>query len=144
MPSASPLITPFAAPIVATEVLVLLHVPPVAPVVVTFSVVMTVLPARQAEAEPVITGTAFTVIAKSCGQPATVYSTVMEPGVPPVTLPDPSTLAVPVPGTTLQVPPVVTSVKEVTNPEHTLLTPLMGAAPFTVTVVVASGLQPLV
>ena len=71
----------------------------------------------------------------------TVYFTVTEPGLPPVTTPPGVILAVPVPLTIDHVPPPGEQLNEgVVEPEHTLAAPLfMGATigvPFTVSSVV--------
>jgi len=64
VPDVTPLTTPVVEPMVATEVLVLLHVPPDVP-----SVNVVVLPAQTEVVPEIVAGTAFTVTTAIARQP---------------------------------------------------------------------------
>jgi hypothetical protein len=116
-----PLITPLAAPIVATDVLPLLHKPPV-----TASLHVVAAPMHTLPLPVIADGSALTVIVFVTMQPAPIaYVIIAVPALTPLTIPllDP-TVAVAV---LLQVhiPPVGKQLCVVAEPTHTLLLPVM-------------------
>ena len=121
MPAAIPLTTPVPEPTVASDVLLLLHVPPV---VASLKVVVEPI---HTLATPVIdAGFGLTVTPNTAVQPAgSVYVMVAVPADTPVTIPVPApTEAIEV-LLLLHVPPLVASLSEVVSPTQTLLTPVI-------------------
>lgn len=125
--------SPDALPIVAINVLLLFHVPPI---VASLSVVVKLAHTLTAPMIGVITPTTFTV-AVLVQPEASVYVTEVLPTLTPVTIPvDRSIVAIAV-LLLLHVPPVVASDKVVCVPVHTFIFPVIGKAAFTVTETVA-------
>jgi hypothetical protein len=130
VPEAIPKTVPVAEPIVAIEVLLLLHVPPV-----TASVKVDVAPA-QTSVVPEIEVIGLTVITVVAIQfVGAVYVIIAVPPVTPFTVPDVPTVAMPV-LLLLHVPPDVMSLKVVDVPAQTIVVPVTDAGNgFIVTVV---------
>ena len=123
----------------ATDVLLLLHVP-----VVTALLNVIFCPEQTDDAPDIIPGAEITVIVAVAGIPQPVeYVIVAVPALPPVTFPVEFTVATDV-LLLLHVPPVTASVNAVDRPEHTENNPTIdtGAA-MTVTVFVTSVPQPV-
>lgn len=141
MPRATLVTTPLV-PIVATAVLLLVHVPPV-----TASVSVVVCPTHN-PLSPLIAGAVLmvTVLVATHPAPATYDITEIPPAMP-VTLPELSTVASAV-LLLLQVPPVVASASVVVCPAHTVAVPVIAALPaftvkLTVLPLVTFALQPM-
>jgi hypothetical protein len=134
IPEPAPVTMPVEDPTVATDVALLLHVPPnVASVKVVVALVQTV------DAPPIVAGRAFTVTVLIAMQPAeVVYVIIGLPAVTPVTTPfDEPTVAndvLPL----LHAPPDVPSVSVVVELAQTVAVPPI-AAGFALTVTVASS-----
>lgn len=123
VPATRPDTTPVPAPIVATEVALLLHVPPV---LVLLSVVVAV--AHTCVAPVIAAGVAFTVAsAVRIQPPGNMYVIIALPAVTPVTTPKlASTVAIDV-LPLVHVPPVVALARVVVNPSHTCKPPVITA-----------------
>ena len=135
VPADTPVITPEAAPIVATDGLLLLHDVPV-------PAVTTLVPPMHKPVFPVMPpGNAFTVTFIARKQPVPkVYDIVGVPAAIPVTTP--AALTVPNEGLLLpHVPPLVASVSVIEALIHTLAAPLI-AAGNAVTVTITNVLYP--
>ena len=122
---------PFDAPIVATVVVLLVHVPPFG-----LSDKVILLPMHTAPGPLIAPGAAITVTTKVAAEhPPAAYAIVAVPLATPVTTP-PATVATVV-LELLHVPPVVASVKLIVDPTQTLCGPVIGNVPLTV--IVTSG-----
>ena len=131
MPPATPLTTPVLAPTVATEVLLLLHVP-------TPSSLSVAVPLTHKVSEPAIAdGAGLTVTVSVLEQVAVVYVIVAVPAARPLTTPLVPTVTEPVPSVLLHVPPSDPSLRFVVEPWQILGLPVIGdiVPTFTVTVV---------
>lgn len=130
MPADAAVTTPEVRPMVATARVPLVHVPPV---VALLNVVV-----LQKEVTPVIGVSGLTVTVTEAIQPITVvYCMVVTPFEMPVTIPDVAPIVATVVLLLVHVPPGVASVNAVVNPWHTVVTPVIGAKGYTVTVVTA-------
>ncbi len=123
VPGATPVTVPVDDPTVACAILLLLHVPPD-----VGSLRLTVAPLAHTVAGPVMAkGEGLTVISQVALQPAgNLKLMVSAPGLTPVTIPVEPTIAKDV-LLLLHAPPVVVSVKGVSNPLHTVGEPVIAA-----------------
>ena len=136
-------VIPVTAPLeeftVAMAVLLLLHVPPP-----TISLSPVVNPV-QTLVTPVIGDSGFTVTNTELGQPVGpvyIIFTVPPDIFTPVTFPEASMVAI-APLVLLQVPPVVASLSDITEPGHTGTEPTMGNGNgFTVTTALVEQMPP--
>ncbi len=138
MPLATPVTTPVAEPIVATDAVLLVHVPP------TESVNVVVEPAHTLAVPDIEDGEAFTVITFVVVQPVDkVYVIVELPLATPVTIPvDEPIVATDV--VLLDHVPPPASVNVVVKPAHTLAVPdIEDGKVFTVTTVVTYAVPQL-
>jgi hypothetical protein len=133
VPTVTPVTIPVDEPMVATDVLLLLHVPP--PVALDNVVVAP----TQTDNVPVIAaGNEFTVTTLVAAHPVTgsVYDIVDVPAVIPETTPVPEPTVATVIVVLLHVPPLVALLNDVVDPAHTDAVPVTGAGNgLTVTVV---------
>src|SRR5437763_776971 len=116
VPASTPVTTPLDDPIVATAVVLLIHVPPA-----IASVKLVVDPVQTSSEPAIAAGNGFTVKTAVALQPVeSVYAIVDVPASKPVATPldDPIVATVVVP--LVHVPPAVASVKLVVNPAQTL------------------------
>ena len=120
VPGATPVTRPEPATMVAVAVLLLLHVPPVAP-----SFRFVVRPTQTTAVPDIAGGNGLTVTTVVAAQPVDkIYEMVAVPPVPtpvtdPVAVPTVATPVFPL----LHVPPVVPSIKVVAEPEQTFVVP---------------------
>lgn len=120
VPPPIPVTTPVPGSIVATPVLLLLHVTPG-----VASVNVTVLPWHNSSG-PLMFAGVLTVTTRVAGQPEATYIMLAVPAIMPVTQPEEFTVATAV-LSLLHVPPGVASVKQLIAPLQKLLTPVIGA-----------------
>jgi hypothetical protein len=132
-----PVTTPVVATTVATDVLLLLHVPP--PGVSPSGVVY---PEHTVFVPVIAVGNGFTVNTALSKQPVgKIYVIVSRPAVTPVATPVPD-IIVALPLLAIHVPPAVASVRGVVSPTHTWRLPFITpGSGFTVTVAVT--IQPV-
>lgn len=139
--SDTPHTTPVDEPTVAISVLLLLHVPPPG------SVSTVDVPAQAVGVPAIGFGKAFTVTTVVVKHPPgavyVIITVVLNNTAPPVTLPVVSPTEPRLGLLDDQVPPVVASLKCVTSPAQTRMTPVMGSGTgFTVTVVLVKHRPP--
>jgi hypothetical protein len=137
VPVVTPVTIPVNDPIVATDVVLLAHVPPI-----EASVSVIVAPTHTAPGPLIGTGSGLTVTITVLTQPVlSVYVTGAVPVDIPNTIPDVEPIeAAPLP--VLHIPPPVASLNATNEPAHTIGVPDMAAGnEFTVTAVVV--LQPV-
>lgn len=136
MPALTPVSTPVAAVIVATDPLELIQVPPVA---VFVNVV--VAPMHPDPAPEIVPGVPFTVVVTVAAVPHPVlYDIMLVPAVMPDNKPVEGLMVAVVGALLLHVPPVSVLLRVVVPPAHKLVVPVIPAGPpFIVTANVAAG-----
>jgi hypothetical protein len=139
LPVEMPDATPEAEPMVAIDVLLLLHVPPLVALLK-----VEVAPVQTVKAPVIADGNAFTVTILVAVHPFTLYVIVAVPALTPVTMPvEEPTVALAV-LLLLHAPPAKVFVSVVVAPAHMVAVPLIDAGrAFTVTVTDSSSLPQL-
>ena len=132
VPFATLVTTPDDEPIVATDVVPLLHVPP------GVALLKVSVPPLHNVNVPVIGVLAFTVMVNVAAQPPDAVYVITElPGNTPVTIPVPLVIVATVVVLLLHEPPAVASLNVVVLPWHTVGDPMIGVTLPTVTRIVA-------
>ena len=137
VPRLNPVTTPDEEPIVETEVLLLLHVPP--PLLVNSIVAVT-----HTDVGPVIAdGSGFTVMVVTAAQPdAGIYVIVAVPAETPVAIPEPDPIVAMLVALLLHVPPLIGLLSVVLPPMHIWVVPVI-AGDGGVTVITPVTAQPV-
>ena len=135
VPVATPVTIPLVEPMVATDGLLLVHVPPV-----VGSVRVVVAPTHTNGVPPIVPGAVLTVTtAVAVQMPPVVYVIVAVPAEIPVTVPEPEPMVAMAGLLLVHMPPVTALVRVVVAPTQTCRVPPMEAGVVTtVTIVVVT------